>query len=210
MLVISDTGYGMTDEVKAKIFDPFFTTKAEGKGTGLGLSTVYGIIKQSNGYIWVDSEEGKGTSFKIYLPRVVEKADEFIRKEDITEIPRGQETLLVVEDEDGVRSMACKVLKQQGYEVIEADSGGNAYMICKKLKKPVDLVITDIVMPHMGGAELIEKLNETWPDLKVLYMLGYTEDAIVNHGVLNADIPFLHKPFRPFEIALKVREILDN
>jgi CheY-like chemotaxis protein len=210
MLVISDTGFGMTDVVKAKIFDPFFTTKSEGKGTGLGLSTVYGIIKQSSGYIWVYSEEGKGTSFKIYLPRVVEEADDFVRKEDITEIPRGHETLLVVEDEDGVRNMACKVLKQQGYEVIEADSGGNAYIICKKLKRPVDLVITDIIMPHMSGAELINKLNETWPDLKVLYMSGYTEDAIVHHGVLKTGIPFLNKPFRPIEIALKVREVLDN
>ncbi|MDP8240055.1 MAG: PAS domain S-box protein [Candidatus Hatepunaea meridiana] len=210
MLTVSDTGHGMTDEIKEKIFDPFFTTKGEGQGTGLGLSTVYGIIKQSNGHIWVYSEVEQGTSFKIFFPRVIEEAVELVRKEEITEAPRGTETILVVEDEDGVRNMACKILKLQGYEVIEADSGGTAYMICQIMKKPVDLIVTDVIMPYMSGSELVDKLREMWPDVKVLYMSGYTVNSIVHHGVLAPGIPYMQKPFRPLEIALKVREVLDS
>ena len=169
MLAISDTGSGMTNEVKAQIFDPFFTTKSMGEGTGLGLSTVYGIVKQSGGSIWVYSEVGVGTAFKIYLPKVEEVAEEFVREVGVAELPRGTETVLVVEDEDGVRHLACRVLKRQGYTVLEARTGGDAYLLCQKREKPVDLVITDVIMPNMGGVELVEKLREIWTDFKVLY-----------------------------------------
>ena len=210
MLAISDTGSGMTDEIKAQVFDPFFTTKVEGKGTGLGLSTVYGIVKQSGGNIWVYSEPGKGTAFKIYLPRVTEKADKLVDKAEISDAPRGTETVLVVEDEDGVRNLVCRVLKMQGYNVIEAQNGGEAYLICQKMNEPVDLVITDVVMPRMSGAEFVDRLREIWQDFKVLYMSGYTDDAIVQHGVLQSGTNYLQKPFRPLDIALKVREVLES
>ena len=210
MLAISDTGCGMTDEVKTKVFEPFFTTKGIGQGTGLGLSMVYGIVKQSGGNIWIYSELGQGTTFKIYLPRVTEKADKLIPKADISKAPRGTETVLVVEDEDGVRELACLILKQQGYKVLEAGSGGDALQICQKLEKPVDLVITDVVMPIMGGAEFVEKLREIWSDVKVLFMSGYTSNGIVHSGIIDKDTPYMQKPFRPAEIAGKVREVLDG
>ena len=163
MLAISDTGCGMTDEVKSKIFEPFFTTKEEGKGTGLGLSTVYGIVKQSGGNIWVYSELDKGTTVKIYLPMVEGKAEEFKRKVvDISEAPRGTETILVVEDEEPLRELTCWVLEQQGYNVLEAQTGGDAYLLCQKMEKPVDLVLTDVVMPNIGGPEFVDKLKEIW------------------------------------------------
>ena len=210
MLAISDTGCGMTEETKSQIFDPFFTTKKEGEGTGLGLSTVYGIVKQSGGNIWIYSELEKGTTFKIYLPMVSEKAEKFSLSEDIYEMPRGTETVLVVEDEDGVRRLACRVLKQQGYTVLEARTGEDAYLMCHKHEKPVDLVLTDVIMPNMGGAELVEKLRELWQDFKVLYMSGYTANTIAHRCVLDQDEPYLQKPFRPIDIAWKVRRVLDG
>ena len=210
MLAISDTGCGITDEVKMQIFDPFFTTKDKGQGTGLGLSTVYGIVKQSGGNIWVYSELNKGTTFKIYLPMVVEEAEEFTREVPFIELPRGTETVLVVEDEDSVRRLACRVLKQQGYKIIEAQTGGDAYLMCQKMEKPVDLVITDVIMPTMGGVELVEKLREIWSDFKVLLMSGYTSNTIVHNGMIDPGVPYLQKPFRPVDIAWKVRRVLDS
>lgn len=210
MLAISDTGAGMTDEVKAQIFEPFFTTKGEGKGTGLGLSTVYGIVKQSGGSIWIYSELGVGTTFKIYLPMVSEKEDKLTLKPDYVELPRGTETILVVEDEDGVRKLTCRTLKQLGYKVIEAENGGEALMICKELEKPVDLVLTDVIMPKVSGAVLIKNLQEIWSDFKVLYMSGYTANAIAHSGILDHDKPYLQKPFRPIDLAKKVRSVLDE
>jgi len=210
MLAVSDSGSGMTEEVRAKIFEPFFTTKPKTMGTGLGLSTVYGIIRQSNGFISVYSEVDKGTSFKIYLPSIAEEADKIIKRELNAEMPRGNETVLVVEDEANVRNAACKVLKRLGYEVTEADSGAAAFLLCQRMEKRVDLVITDVVMPYMSGAEFIEQLREMWVDVKVLFMSGYTENAIVHHGILKPGIPYIQKPFRTMDFAMKVREVLDE
>jgi len=209
-LSVSDSGIGMSAEVKEKIFEPFFTTKEMGKGTGLGLSTVYGIVKQSGGHIWVYSEKNKGTTFRIYLPMVEGKADPIEKIEEIGEIPTGSETILVVEDDKIVRDIAVETLKRQGYAVIAAISGGDAYMICEKMDEPVDLVITDVVMPHMSGTELADRLRKFWPDLKTLYMSGYTQNAIVHNGELDPGIPYLQKPFRPAVLAIKVREVLDR
>ncbi len=209
-LEIADTGIGMDDAVLSKIFDPFFTTKAVGKGTGLGLSTVYGIIKQSKGYIYVDSEPGKGTTFEILLPAVEMKAplDE-VKLEDRKNL-KGNETILIVEDEDSVRMIASRALKSQGYKILEARNGGEAYMLCKKLDKPVDLVITDVIMPNISGTELIENLKTIWTDFKALYMSGYTKNEIIENGVLDENVPYIQKPFMPVAIAKKVREILDG
>ena len=211
MLAISDTGCGMNEEVKDRVFEPFFTTKEEGKGTGLGLATVYGIIKQSGGHIWVYSEPGEGTTFKIYFPIVEEgEAEDIIGRTASDFMPKGSESVLVVEDEDNVRMMAVRILKLQGYKVIEARTGGDAYLICQRMAKPVDLVITDVIMPHMGGPELVKLLNELWPELKVLYMSGYTPNAVVHDGILDSSTPYLQKPFRPIELAQKVRGVLDG
>ncbi len=210
MLAISDTGYGMKEDVKSHIFEPFFTTKEEGKGTGLGLSTVYGIVKQSGGSIWVYSELDEGTTFKVYLPMVTQESDELSREDDTSEAPRGTETILLVEDEEGVRKLACRILKEQGYKVLEAESGVDALLMCQKRKKPVDMVITDVVMPNMSGAVFVKKLRAFWSDFKVLYMSGYTTNAVVHAGVLDKDKPYLQKPFRPVDIAWKVRRVLDG
>ena len=210
MLIISDTGSGITDEVMMHIFEPFFTTKGEGKGTGLGLSTVFGIIKQSGGNIEVNSELGLGTEFTIYLPMVKEETIDFSPETDNFELPRGKETILLVEDEDSVRKLACRMLEQLGYKVLEAENGGAALLICEELEKPVDLVITDVIMPSMGGNVLIKKLKEKWQDIKVLYISGYTADALSHTGVLDKDKHLLQKPFRQIDLAWKVRRVLDN
>ncbi|MDP8237636.1 MAG: PAS domain S-box protein [Candidatus Hatepunaea meridiana] len=210
MIEISDTGCGMSKEVMKQIYEPFFTTKEVGKGTGLGLSTVFGIVKQSGGYIYVYSEDGIGTTFKFYLPRVEAKADKIDRKPKIDEIPRGSETILVVEDQEAVREYTRYILEMQRYTVLEAIDGNDAYNICLKLDKQVDLVLTDVVMPNMSGKELVEKLHELWPDLKVVYMSGYTQNAIADQGVLKPGTSFIQKPFHPKEIAVKVRQALDG
>ncbi|MDP8239797.1 MAG: PAS domain S-box protein [Candidatus Hatepunaea meridiana] len=210
MIAVSDTGCGMSKEVKKQIYEPFFTTKEVGKGTGLGLSTVFGIVKQSNGHIYVYSEEGTGTTFKFYLPRVEAKAGKIDRKAEIDEIPQGSETILVVEDQEAVREYTRYILEMQGYTVLEAIDGNDAYDICRKLDKQVDLVLTDVVMPNMSGEELVEKLCELWSDLKVVYMSGYTKNAIVHNGVLEHGTSFIQKPFHPKEIAVKVRQALDG
>ena len=210
MLSVTDTGGGMTPEVKDRIFDPFFTTKEKGKGTGLGLSTVYGIVKQSGGYIWVYSELGHGTVFKIYLPRVdepVEPLEEGVRWE---ETPRGKETILLVEDEGAVRRLAAEFLRKQGYTVLEAQHGDEAFFICRQHKDSIDLMVTDVVMPGMSGRELVEHLAPLRPGMKVLYMSGYTDDAIVHHGVLEEGMNFIQKPFSMMKLAQKVRDILDK
>jgi two-component system cell cycle sensor histidine kinase/response regulator CckA len=209
MLSITDTGIGMTKEVKEQIFDPFFTTKEKGKGTGLGLSTVYGIVKQSGGDIYVYSERNKGTTFKIYLPRVFEPQEK-LKKLTSEEIPRGKERILVVEDDRMVRRLAVDILKRQGYRVLEATEGGEALVICEKEKDPIDLILTDIVMPHINGPELIERLKQVRADFKVLYMTGYTDEAIVQHGVVDKTIDLIHKPFTIEKLERKVREVLDK
>jgi CheY-like chemotaxis protein len=199
----------MSEDIMAKIFDPFFTTKSVDKGTCLGLATVYGIIKQSNGCICVHSELEKGTTFFIYLPCIKEKEKTSANKEKAFPVPRGNETILVVEDEDSVRSMATRLLKKLGYEVIESASSQDAYFLCQNLEEPVDLVITDLIMPYMNGDEFAEKLRTIWPAVKVLYMSGYAPGVLANQTAIRPDVPYLQKPFRLVTMGTKVRELLD-
>ena len=210
MLSVTDTGEGMTKEIKEQIFDPFFTTKEKGKGTGLGLSTVYGIVKQSGGDIYVYSEPSHGTTFKIYFPRVFEPGEELAKKEAGGEVPRGEETILVVEDDGMVRKLAIDILRTQGYTVLEAEAGGEALLVCEQYKEPIDLILTDVVMPHMSGAQFIEQLKQVRKDFKVLYMTGYAENAITHHGLLEKRLNLIPKPFTIEKLARKVREVLDK
>ena len=210
MLSVSDTGVGMTPEVRDRVFEPFFTTKEKGKGTGLGLSTVYGIVKQSGGNIWVYSEPGKGTAFKIYLSRVDEPLEEVGEKVVQKELTGRGETILVVEDEEEVRKLAVQILRRQGYTVLEASQGNEASHICEQHKGPIHLMVMDVVMPGMNGRELAKSLEPHHPEMKVLYMSGYTDDAIVHHGVLEKGLSFLQKPFTIDGLLRKVREVLDK
>jgi CheY-like chemotaxis protein len=210
MLSISDTGIGMAPEVKGRIFEPFFTTKEKGKGTGLGLSTVYGIIKQSGGDIWVYSEPSQGTTFKIYFPRVDEPLDEVGKKGVEGELPRGNETILLVEDEEEVRKLAAQVLRKQGYKVLEASHGNDALLVCKQHEGPIQLMVTDVVMPGMSGCELAENLLSLYPEMKALYMSGYTDNTIAHHGILEPGLHYIQKPFSVEGLAIKVREVLDR
>jgi len=210
MLSVSDTGLGMDTETQARIFEPFFTTKGAGKGTGLGLATVYGIVKQSGGNIWLYSELGKGTTFKIFLPRVDEFASDLETVEDTQPIPRGSESVLLVEDEEQVRRIICEVLEQQGYNVLTAANGEEALKIAEDARTDVQLLLTDVVMPQMSGPELAEQLSVLRPQLKVLYISGYTDDAIVRHGLLDEKLHFLQKPFDAASLARKVREVFDS
>ena len=210
MLSVSDTGTGMTDEVKAHLFEAFFTTKPKGKGTGLGLATCQTIVKQCGGYIAVSSQFGKGATFRVYFPQV----QEAIRESDTTfkkkPMPRGTETLLVVEDEPAVRHLACQVLRAQGYEVLSATNGQDGLHVARQHKgAAISLVITDVIMPLMGGKVMAEWLKATFPDLKVLFTSGYTDDAISQHGVLDQGVAFLPKPYTPATLARTVREMLD-
>jgi PAS domain S-box-containing protein len=212
MLLVSDTGMGMAREVKKKIFEPFFTTKEKDKGTGLGLSTVYGIVKQSGGDIWVYSEPGYGTTFKIYLPRVDEPWDieEGKEKQVDEELLRGDETILVVEDNEEVRKVTARILKMQGYRILEASSEDDAFSICNQHDGPIHLMVTDVVMPKMHGPELAKHLSSLYPEMKVLYMSGYVEDVISHHGILEKGMEYLQKPFTVNDLANKVREALDK
>lgn len=209
MLAVSDNGSGMDEATKNRIFDPFFTTKGIGKGTGLGLSTVYGIVKQSGGNIWVYSEIGKGTSFKIYLPRFDEVVEDQQEDPTETQLSTGGEIVLLVEDEEMVRQMARQILEMNGYQVLEACHGKEALVVSEQHKGHIDLMVTDVVMPQMGGRELAERLAITRPDTKVLYLSGYTDEAIVHHGVLDDDVNFLEKPFTTDAFAQKVHEVLN-
>jgi two-component system cell cycle sensor histidine kinase/response regulator CckA len=209
MLSVSDAGVGMSPEIKERVFEPFFTTKEKGKGTGLGLSTIYGIVKQSGGNIWVYSEPGQGTTFKIYLPQVDEPVDE-LKEEVVKDIARGNETILVVEDEETVRKLAIRILKKQGYRVVEASEGGNALLLGEEFKDPIHLILTDIVMPKMSGCQLVERLKEIHPEMKVLYMSGYTDNAVLHHGVLEKGTNFIQKPFTVDGLTRKVRKVLDK
>jgi PAS domain S-box-containing protein len=209
MLSVSDTGCGIDAETQARMFEPFFTTKEQGKGTGLGLSTVYGIVKQSGGHLWVYSEVGKGTTFKIYLPRVDEVIESDEARDTLAELPQGRETVLLTEDEEQVRQMIRMILEMSGYCVLEASDGEEALAIYKQHEGEIDLVMTDVVMPQMSGRELAQSLEVLHPGIKVLYMSGYTDDAIVRHGLLDQEIAFLQKPFTPDVLIRKVREVLD-
>jgi CheY-like chemotaxis protein len=209
MLAISDSGIGMDSATQARLFEPFFTTKEKGKGTGLGLSTVYGIVKQSNGFIWVYSEPGKGTTFKVYFPRAEGTVPKITEEEKSEQGVKGTETLLISEDEASVRALATRILSEQGYAVIEASNGLEALDIAQAYAGEIHMVITDVVMPAMGGKALVTKLKETRPGIKVLYVSGYTENAIVHHGILDSGIDFLQKPFSVESLLHKVREVLN-
>ncbi len=210
MLSVSDNGEGMTPEVKEQVFEPFFTTKGKGKGTGLGLSTVYGIVKQSGGNIWVYSELGKGTTFKIYLPRVDEPVEEPGKRVIREGMPQGSETVLVVEDNEEVRTFAVLVLKRQGYKTLEASNGDEALHLCEGMKESIHLILTDVVMPGMNGCQLVEHLRQGCRDLKALYMSGYTDNAVIHHGVLEKGMDYIQKPFTIEALSRKVREVLDK
>jgi len=209
MLVVSDTGMGMDEVTRQRSFEPFFTTKDPGKGTGLGLSTVYGIVKQSDGYIWVYSEVGQGTSFKIYLPQVAEVAGSTRRSPTVAPA-HGTETILLVEDVGGLRKLAKRMLESAGYTVLTAANGEEALRVLERHEEQVHLMVTDVVMPGMSGRILAERFDRTRPGMKVLYMSGYTDDVVVRHGVLAEGMPFLSKPFTAAELIRKVREVLDS
>jgi two-component system cell cycle sensor histidine kinase/response regulator CckA len=208
-LAVSDTGVGMERDLQARIFEPFFTTKPVGQGTGLGLSTVYGIVKQSEGFIWVYSEPGLGSTFKIYLPRVGAGGASHVNVERGMGAQGGSETIMVVEDEDMVRSLASRGLREQGYTVIEARHGADALRQLELHPSAIDLVISDVVMPEMGGRELGRRLATLRPSMPVLYTSGYTGEDVIQRGLLDPGVPFQQKPFAPEELARKVREMLD-
>jgi CheY-like chemotaxis protein len=222
VLEVSDTGAGMDEETRVHLFEPFFTTKEQGKGTGLGLSTVYGAVKQSGGHISVESAPGRGSTFRIYLPRVAAPA---VTPPDLRPSPEAPdpgtagdatlaqghgETILLVEDAQRVRAVVREILEMSGYTVLEARHGADALEVSNRHAGTIHLLVTDVVMPQMSGRELSQRLSTLRPELKVLYMSGYTDDAIVRHGVLASGIAFLSKPFTPDALALKVREVLDG
>jgi PAS domain S-box-containing protein len=208
MLAVTDTGIGMTEAVKRHLFEPFFTTKEPGKGTGLGLAVIHGIVKQSDGAIEVYSEPGVGTSFKIYLPRVDEAASTVTSRPILGPAPRGTETVLLVEDEDAVRALTRFTLQRFGYTVLEASDGDEAIRVAEHHPEAIHLLVTDVVMPGMGGRVLADRLLSRYPGMKVLYLSGYTDDAVVRHGVLHEDVDFLQKPFSPNALAHHVRAVL--
>jgi CheY-like chemotaxis protein len=208
MLAVSDDGVGMDPATRGRIFEPFFTTKEPGKGTGLGLAMVYGIVKQSGGHIRVYSEPGVGTVFKVYLPRTDDAPGADVA--DDTTLPRGRETILIVEDEEEVGSFAREVLEGLGYTVLEATNAADALLIAERYVGFIDLLLTDVVMPRMGGTPLAAAVTAARPETKILFTSGYTDDAIVRHGGLEAGADLLEKPFSPDTLAVKVRAVLDR
>ncbi len=210
MFAVEDTGCGMNRETQARIFDPFFTTKELGKGTGMGLATVYGIVKQSGGYIWVYSELDRGTVFKVYLPLINESAQPTLQKEPDAPNFRGSETILLAEDSDSLREMAKEYLHSLGYTVIESASGKDALQRAKEFGGRMHLLLTDIVMPEMCGPELAAELASLCPGIKIIFTSGYTDDAIARQGILDPLVAFIQKPYRPKALGRKIREVLDG
>jgi nitrogen-specific signal transduction histidine kinase len=208
MLAVSDTGVGMSPEVQTRLFEPFFTTKEPGKGTGLGLATCYGIVTQSGGNIWVYSEVGHGTTIKVYLPRADESVDASVAADEATHL-LGTETVLLVEDEPAVRALAARVLRNLGYTVLEAMNGTEGLGVAQAHTGQIDLLLADVVMPEVGGKALSEQLTSQYLTMRVLFMSGYTDNAIVHHGRLDEGVAFLQKPFTPAALARKVRAVLD-
>jgi len=209
LLAVNDTGCGMDAATQARIFEPFFTTKEQGKGTGLGLATVFGIVKQSGGHIWVYSKPGQGSTFKIYLP-LIEAEVSSTRPVVRAPTPMGTETILLVEDEAAVRALTLLALRMFGYNVLEASQGREALRLCETHPGPIHLLISDVVMPEMGGRKVAEAVLAQRPDTKVLYLSGYTNDTVVRHGILHEQVAFLQKPFTPDALARKVREVLSQ
>ena len=207
LLSVADTGIGMSTETQAHIFEPFFTTKGQGKGTGLGLSTVYGIVKQSGGYIWVYSEPGNGSCFKLYFPRV-DKPVSVSVPQRVWVAETGMETILVVEDDDPLREVVSEYLRTHGYSVVQAGNGPEALKVVDQHAGPLDLLLTDVIMPKMSGPELAAKIASR-QEMATLFMSGYTDDAIVNHGILQADTAFIQKPFSLSALGNKLRQVLD-
>jgi PAS domain S-box-containing protein len=210
MIAVSDTGHAIDPKILPHIYEPFFTTKEPGKGTGLGLSTVYGIVKQSGGFIWVYSEIGHGTTFKIYLPQIDGEAGAEAPPPLLAEPARGIETVLVVEDDEPVRKFTCAALRRLGYQVFEAVNAGEALLACERRTEAISLLVTDVVMPHMSGPQLAERLKGIQPTMRVLYTSGYTDDAVVRHGLLDQSMDFLQKPFAASVLGQKVRDVLDR
>jgi PAS domain S-box-containing protein len=211
MLAVTDTGSGMSDEVKARLFEPFFTTKPQGQGTGLGLATCYGVIKQSGGHINVYSELGRGTTFKVYLPRVTGRAEAMPTVPTVTTARGGSETILLVEDDSAVRALSARLLRAKGYAVIEANNGQEALRVASEQPdKRIALLLTDVIMPEMGGRDLAERFHAVRPDTKVLFCSGYTHEAIDRNGELEPGVAFLQKPFTPLALASKIREVLET
>ena len=210
MCAVTDSGVGMDSSTMSHIFDPFFTTKDKGVGTGLGLATVYGIVKQHQGHVVVESQPGRGTVFKVYFSLVQEPSDKSLAPEGDKPQPLGTETVLVVEDEDAVRNLACEALEMLGYATLSASDPQQAMATSDNYGGPIHLLLSDVVLPQMDGNTLYKRLAETRPDMKVLYVSGYTEDFIVHHGVLDHGVHFLAKPFTVDTLAKKLRTILDE
>jgi CheY-like chemotaxis protein len=210
MMAVTDSGEGMTPEVKKRIFEPYYTTKDLGKGTGLGLAVVHGVVKQSDGYIEVYSEPGVGTSFKIYLPQAEASlhVDEVVPALD--QAPRGTETILLVEDEDAVRTLISIVLRESGYTVLEAGGVEEALRAASNYNERIHLLVTDVVMPGEGGRMLADKVVALYPKMKVLYLSGYTDDSVIRHGILQEQVDFLQKPFSPLALTHRIREMLSG
>lgn len=209
LLAISDSGAGMDEETLSHLFEPFFTTKEQGKGTGLGLSTVYGIVKQSNGHLWAYSEEGQGATFKIYLPQVDESLEKDKPRDEVAAPPTGTETVLVVEDEEMLRELARRILELNGYTVLNAAGGKEAIAICEQYEGAIHLMLTDVVMPQMSGPDLASRIASLRPDMKVLFMSGYTDSAVVHNSALDPTVAYIQKPFTMDALVRKVREVLD-